>query len=212
MSSNPELDKRPTRRVVRLAGLIALALALVAPAAHAGNKLGGGAITGVMQYGAPGVPQPLAPGPPKCSMAVTFSASAGAMVLDTQIVGYAGPVTISNQPGELIEGGAAQGVSQTNCETFLLGSGRLSLDLKGYNQVNGARIACDNINGTWIRALNAIEIALNGPCRIGGAFTTSTIAFIGAMSHVADPMDVGGGVTHPFNSATVNGGFVITPG
>lgn len=210
MSLELEFRKRRTRAGAYLAILAALAL-LVAPAtATAGNKLGGGAVTGTMQYDAPGIPQPL--GPQGCLLPVTFSVAAGALVLDTQIVGYAGPVTISNSPGELILGGQPQGINRTNCESFLLGSGQLSVDLKGKNEVNGAEIQCDNLHGPWIRVFQAIEIALSGQCQIGDNFTTSTIAFVGAASHTADPTDIGGGVANSYTSATVSGGFVITPG
>lgn len=203
---------RKRKLCIRAIALTAVALFLAAVPAHAGNKIGGGAVTGTMAYGSPGIPQPLAPGGPKCDMTVEFSAGAGALVVDTQIVGYAGPVTISNVPGELIVGGQPQGVNKTNCESFLLGSGRLSLDIHGKNEVNGAEIKCDNVDGTWIRVFYALEIGLNGPCLIGGSFTTSRIAFVGALSHTPDAMDVGGGVLHPYTSAAVNGAFAISPG
>jgi hypothetical protein len=212
MSLDLEFSKRRPRVGACVAGLAMLAL-LTAPAtAPAGNKAGGGAVAGVMQYGSPGIPQPLAPPPAKCNMPVTFTVSAGAVVVDTQIVGYAGPAKISNHPLDLIDGGLAQGTNRTNCESFLLGSGLLSVDLQGKNQVNGSEIQCDNLNGHWIRVFDAIEIALNGPCQIGDAYTTSTIAFVGGMTHTPDPMDVGGGITHPYTTANVNGAFVITPG
>jgi hypothetical protein len=192
--------------------LAMLALVVLAPAAQAGTKVGGGAISATMTY-SPGVPQPNAPGPPKCNEAVTFNANSAAFVVDTQIVGYAGTVSISS---DNMPGGQAQDPTKnrSNCESWITGSGELSLDLTGYNQVNGAKILCDNLDGTYIRIFDVIEIGLNGPCLIGGSYTTSRIALDGVFTHMPqDGSSSSGvpGVTEPFTSALLQGPFVVIP-
>jgi hypothetical protein len=181
--------------------LALLAILLIPSAAQAGNKVGGGAVLGSMTYGNGGIPKVL--GGCNDAMPTTLDVTSEAFVVDTQVVGYAGPIHIWN---------STHGPGVSSCESIMLGGGSMRLDLVGDNNVNGSHIQCNNLDATWIRVVSAISLRITGTCYIGPYDIPSPLAFVGVLNHQPDDTAQGAGVTQPIKSAAVSGPFVILPG
>lgn len=194
--------RRGASRRLRWTILASAVLALASSGYAQAAKTGGGFVTGHIEF-SPGI----APLGPTCT-ASTLSASGGlsshAFVLDTQIVGYAGPVTIN------ISG-------STFCETFSAGSGVLTGTISGFHQLNQSKIDCppggQPLQGGFQRVFTQIRIRLAGPCEIN-EFGTSNISFVGELNFMPDGLEDGRpvGVLQPVTGGQVRGPFVVTPG
>lgn len=193
-----DLTGRDGRRWKRSAGLVVAALlALLVGAPAQAAKTGGGVASGTMAF-TPGI----APLGPTCQASTVpeFELASEAFLLDTQIVGYAGPLTITMS-------------GATFCETFSAGSGTLTGSIRGDNTLNGSTIRCTSLQGGFTRVLTDIRIRLAGPCTIN-QFGTSNIGFLGELTFVPNGLEQGrpAGILQPVTSAQLRGAFVVTPG
>ena len=193
---------RRTMRRLRWSIVGAAALLLATSGYAEAAKTGGGIVTGHIAFN-PGI----APLGPTCTASTVSSPgglSSHAFVLDTQIVGYAGPITIN------ISG-------STFCETFSAGSGVLTGTISGFQQLNQGKIDCppggQPLQGGFQRIFTQIRIRLAGPCEIN-EFGTSNISFVGELNFVPDGLEDGRpvGVLQPVTGGQVRGPFAVTPG
>lgn len=157
---------------------------------------------GTMSFEEPGI-APLGPTctspdlEPNAEPAPGFEAFSEAFILDTQVVGYAGPLRI-------------KGTGQLGCQTASSGAGALQLEAHGDNQLNGSSIDCPDLDGNFIRVGTHMSVHLTGPCTINEEETTP-IQFLGEFEFVPTDADQGAGVTQPIMSAEIAGAFSMTP-
>jgi hypothetical protein len=180
---------------------------------------GGGETMGAMTYVGNPLPKILA----LCSTGLTFKLGDGvdppagqeddgwtseAFVFNTVISGYAGPVKIT--------GG---GNSDTSCESYSLGGGVMTVELKGYNDLTESKLDCRNIGdptkstpltGRYTRVLSDMTVILTGRCLVNG-FATGQVTFVARLQAV--PGDTAGteGVTKSVRSLTTTGVFALAP-
>lgn len=161
------------------------------PPSGGGSNVGAGGFTGSVAFEPPGVPPILAPCAPTT---FSFDGEAEAFVLNTTIVGYAGPVTF--------EGGGS-----SECENATGGSGSLTLSAEGEGPT-GSTIVCDSLTGDFSRFLVRAQINLTGDCTINGISTTG-ILFTADVLVAADGAT---GITDPVLLAHFAGDFAVSPG
>lgn len=213
---------------ILLALLVATAgLAATAPAAHATDPLpddnlieprnmGGGASMGTWNYTGTPLPQVGA----LCARNLTFTlgnndtgATGGwqseAFVFNTVISGFAGPVKMT--------GG---GHSNTSCESYSLGGGKLTIELFGYNEITEAKLDCNDeigdvtksspLTGQYTRVLSDLTVVLTGRCLVN-EFATGLVTFVARIQ--ATPADLQNleGLTSPVQKMNTTGSFALVP-
>ncbi len=161
------------------------------PPSGGGSNVGAGGFTGSVAFEPPGLPPILAP---CASTTFSFDGEAEAFVLNTTIVGYAGPVTFT-------------GGGSSDCENATGGSGSLTLSAEGEGPT-GSTIDCDSLTGDFSRFLARAQINLTGDCTINGINTTGILF----SADVLVGADGATGITDPVMLARFAGDFAVSPG
>lgn len=161
------------------------------PPPGGGSNVGAGGFTGSVEFDAPGLPPILAPCAPTT---FSFDGEAQAFVLNTTIVGYAGPVTFT-------------GGGSSDCENATGGSGSLTLSAEGEGPTDST-IVCESLTGDFSRFFVRAQINLTGDCTINGISTTG-IVFSADVLVAADGAT---GITDPVMLARFAGDFAVSPG
>lgn len=202
-----------------------LALLAVTPTVHADEPLpddhlveprnaGGGVAMGTIDYTGALLPKAAA----VCARNLTFTLGNGddsaggwqsqAFVVNTVISGYAGPVTIS--------GG---GHSNTSCESYSLGGGRMTVELTGFNNLTEAKLSCEDIgdpskssslSGQYTRVLTDLTVVLTGRCLVND-FATGVVTFVGRIQATPSDLQGGEGYQRSVKTMTTNGVFELAP-
>ena len=173
------------------AAAIAIALAtLVAPPAVQAKNVGTGVVTGSVSFAAPGVP-PVGAACKPTSFGLVGASTA--VVVNTAISAYVGPVSFSGSGGSTCEGAGA-------------GTGALTLRASGVGPTGGT-LLCEELTGIYIRAATHVTVALGGVCKINNL--GSEVNFAASVEFVPD--SPGAGVVGNVMSASFAGDFVVVP-
>jgi hypothetical protein len=179
------------------------------------RNVGGGASMGTINYVGTPLPQVGA----LCARNLSFTlgnvddgATGGwrsdAFVFNTVISGFAGPVKMT--------GG---GNSNTSCESYSLGGGRLTVSLEGFHPITEAKLDCRDIGdptksspltGQYTRVLSDLTVVLTGRCLVN-EFATGLVTFAARIQ--ATPADVQNleGFTGPVRTLVTTGSFALAP-
>jgi hypothetical protein len=184
-----EKTRRLLGRRTVVSSLLALLLVGVAPAPAEAANTGGGVVTGSVVFGGSGVPPVTSP-----CRATSFSltGTSTAMVVNTAISAYVGPVTFSG-------GGSA------TCENAAGAVGSLALSATGFNPVTQSTFSCGTLNGIFIRAGAQVVVGLGGNCAVNNL--SSPVNFVAVVQFTPDTP--GGGAITNVTSASFQGAFSV---
>jgi hypothetical protein len=196
--------RRRSARLIALLGTAVLATALLGPAtASAASNIGGGAVSGTVQFN-PGAYVPpffSSCAPTSFNLSVKSDGSGGGgFVLNTAGTEYAGTVNI-------------QGNGNSACESASTGGGNLTLtDVQGTG-ASGGTLDCANpqtgttLSGTYLRVYTDVSALLHGTCIVNDHPAAVTFVFKGEFV----PTGSGAGISAPISQATFAGPFTVAP-
>lgn len=153
--------------------------------------VGGGVVTGSLTYASPGLPPAVAVCEPSSASVHLESA---AMVVNTALVGYVGPITLD---GSLTSG----------CESALSGNGSVTLAGSGSSPTESF-IQCNELAGTFTRLSTTLVVTMTGGCSVNG-LPISRVALRGSLEVV--PTEPDAGLASRVLTATAEGVVVVRP-
>lgn len=149
---------------------------------------GGGALEGVVEFDAPGVP------PAVCEpTSSTWHLVSPAAVLNTAVVGFVGVLAID-------------GSGSSTCESVRSGDGSVNLTAAGTGPL-GSSLSCA-FEGPYTRVDAAMVLLLSGNCEVNDNPVSRVSAFV-SVAFIPVAADLG--TTAPVEQAVVTGGFSVVP-